>query len=185
MIMSWTRCATLAGALAIALSSRAAMADAVGPPPSNCPDGTMGNSCHGGVYCQPDTCTKDSDCATGQTCASRSFCVAQVSCFNGFDPDAGPDYEPNAEVACASAADCDDGAVCTLEEVCVTPGSGGSGGSSGTSSGSMVIGNGCSCETIGGSSAPTAITLLVLGAAGAGAVARRRRDQRASRQRRA
>jgi MYXO-CTERM domain-containing protein len=184
MILSWTRCAPFACALAITLSSAAAWADAVPPPPSNCPDGTMGQSCHGGIYCQPNTCTKDTDCTAGQICEPRSFCISQVPCFNGFDPDAGPLYEPNAEAACSSAADCDDGATCTPQEVCVSPSSTSSTGSSSSGGGSVEIGNGCSCSTIGGSARPTAITLLVLSAAGAGALARRRRDQRASRQRR-
>ncbi len=183
MTSRFTLCA-LAGALALSLSSAAARADAIGPPPTDCPDGTMGDSCHGGQFCHPVTCMTDSDCTAGQTCQVRPFCIVQINCAGGFvDPDASPGMydQPGAQGPCATTSDCDAGATCSMENVCVSASASDSGSSS---SGSTVISHGCSCATAGGPDAPPAAALLALCAAGAGALARRR-DQRASRQRRA
>src|ERR1700679_4366304 len=102
--------AAIGGALLfLALTPTTARADAVGPPPSNCPAGTTGTSCHGGSYCELSTCTTDTDCASGQTCQPRSYCQIPVTCGGGIAlPDGGP-VESTVTAAgepCAAASDC-------------------------------------------------------------------------------
>ena len=168
------RLATLGAALlSLTLAVAPARADAVAPPPTNCPDGTTGMSCHGGVYCQPTTCKTSADCTGGQVCEAQSVCLGQVTCGGGVEvPDGGAVTAPEVNVGdvCTTAADCDGGATCGTQSVCVTPSSS----------------TGCSCEAAGGGGGPLALSMLALVAGGAGAVARwRRKGQRASAQRRA
>jgi hypothetical protein len=178
--------AALVGALAITLFSLRAQADAVPPPPTGCPAGSVGGTCHGGVYCQPSDCKTSADCQGGQVCQPLSLCVGKVVCYGGI---AGPDGgavtndQPNVEGACSGTGPCGDaGAMCTTLSVCVSPSA-----SSSSSSGGISIQNGCSCATIGGSDASFVLGMLALGAVGLGLTGRlraRAEAQRASRQRR-
>ena len=149
-----------AALLSLSLVPATAGADAVPPPPTNCPDGTTGMTCHGGQYCQPSPCKSNADCSGGQVCLPRAFCLGHVTCGGGiFPPDGSPSTvaEPAAGAACASSADCDGGAMCATQSLCVSPGSSGSsggssGGSGGGSSGGPTVVQGCSCEVAGGES---------------------------------
>jgi hypothetical protein len=61
----------------------AASADAIGPPPSDCPDGSEGRSCHGNAYCAVDGCISPAECAFGDGCVVRELCIETVPCFGG------------------------------------------------------------------------------------------------------
>lgn len=67
-------------ASALALTS-AARADVVDMPPTDCPAGSRGFTCHGGVGCAPVNCMLDSDCGTGEVCGLRSLCVGSIDCY--------------------------------------------------------------------------------------------------------
>ncbi len=65
----------------ITLSVGVARADAVGPPPTDCPDGSRGEVCHGAEYCGLAGCIGSRDCAPGERCAVRELCVGPRMCF--------------------------------------------------------------------------------------------------------
>lgn len=165
--------AALAVSFALALSPTVARADVVSPPPTDCPDGTKGQSCHGGSFCQADTCTTDADCGSGKVCQARSLCAGTIGCGGFLPPDATPPHEPTAGPVCSTSADCDSGKTCATQSVCV-------------SLDSTVVHGGCSCEAAGAGRGPVVISLAGLIVGAAGALARRsKRGQRPSAQRRA
>ena len=177
--------------LALLLPARA-RADFVPPPPTDCPEGTMGATCHGPQYCQPNTCKTNTDCGPGEVCEPRSICLGQVVCFGGIvGPDGGPSTfpQPAGGTPCSTSADCDGGATCTMQSLCITPGSssastgtgtstGTGSGAGGSSSGGTVIHSGCSCEAVGGNRPVALYVLLAAGSASAVARLRRRRARR-------
>ncbi len=68
--------------LATSTADGAARADAVPPPPSDCPPGAIGETGHNGPYCTPKACTTDAECtdrrgydARPRTCAPLAICV--------------------------------------------------------------------------------------------------------------
>ena len=63
------------------LNATTARADAVGPPPADCPEGSRGESCHGSEYCAVASCIGPRDCAFGERCAARELCLGTVMCF--------------------------------------------------------------------------------------------------------
>ena len=165
------------------LVASVAAADVVMPPPSTCPEGSQGATCHGGPHCVPSKCASDAECKSGEVCQDRQLCVNPINCAGGWsDPDAAPPMSPDVRGPCNAGA-CAEGA-CNTYKVCV-PGSGsgsgsgsgggsgsgsGSGGSSGGGSGSA---SGCACSAAGDGVGP----LFGLGAfvAGLGLLASRRR----------
>lgn len=176
----------LAACAAMALWSGVAAADAVPEPPTDCPDGTTPNTCHGGPYCAPTSCTQDADCADGKVCRERSLCLGSISCGGGWDPDATPDSSPQILGECGPDASCDPSAPCTPMKVCVSPGgasSSGSGDGSGDDEDLTVTGCSCRAAGAGNGLAVGAVAAGVLVAGAAVFVSRRSRDQR-SRQRR-
>lgn len=68
-------------ALLVSILAGRARADAIGPPPTDCPEGARGASCHGAEYCAVDSCIGPRDCAPGQRCVARELCVDTVRCF--------------------------------------------------------------------------------------------------------
>lgn len=58
------------------LCAATAHADAVPPPPADCPDGSHGRTGHAGPWCNPTTCTTDADCREeGTSCREAALCV--------------------------------------------------------------------------------------------------------------
>ena len=71
--------------LLVTVLHRDARADAVGPPPADCPAGSFGDSCHGGPFCRPSTCESDAACAGGEICQEVKVCVGGVQCGGGIE----------------------------------------------------------------------------------------------------
>lgn len=167
------------------LTAPPARADVVPEPPMDCLDGTVGETCHGGPYCAPDTCTTDADCDAGEVCKDTDLCTATIDC-GGID---GP--APTTEVTASCGEACPAGDTCSLLKVCVTASSGtggttttggaggatvGGAGGSGGSGGNDVVVSGCSCRVPGTGTAVGAAgaLLFALGLAGLGGRRRRR-----------
>lgn len=70
--------------LAALLVPRLAAADAVPPPPDNCPPGARGTTSHSGTACEPIPCATDADCRQNQpygepprVCRSTRLCIGE------------------------------------------------------------------------------------------------------------
>jgi hypothetical protein len=79
-----------ASALAFAslLAAAHARADAIGPPPENCAEGSTAEFCHGPETCRAAACTTDGDCGAGQLCralalCTRDHCCSGICCADG------------------------------------------------------------------------------------------------------
>jgi MYXO-CTERM domain-containing protein len=138
--------------IAILLSASVAAADAVAPPPTDCPNGTHGESSHTGPYCAPQTCSSDADCSGGQTCRELAMCIAQQAC-GGLMLDAGPypdgGFPPpcrfdavhglcNAGAACTTGT-CETRRVCAAPEPSASPGCGCRAGAGGSIAGALAV----------------------------------------------
>ena len=177
-----TSCLSLALAAAVALTllPGAARADVVGPPPTTCLPGSLPSSCHGGPYCELLSCQVDTDCKDGMVCAPRPLCTTPINCGSGWSPpDAAANLIPAVAGSCAGGIGCEAGAACSTVRVCVD---GSASSSSASGGGSITFEKGCSCGLAGGREGSAAGALLGVAVA---ALVRWRRDQRASRQRRA
>lgn len=124
-------------ALVITLAgTNAARADAIGPPPSECPPGSSPSSNHLGPYCAlRETCVDPGGvCPGGGSCAVIQQCIITTPCLgprydSGQRPDAEPCVQRDVVGPCASDGSCERG-VCTERHVCPAPSSGESGGCS-------------------------------------------------------
>lgn len=119
-----SRYASLALLLASALGASTAYADAVGPPPTSCPEGsTAVGFCHGPATCQIDECSGDADCATGQVCRPRDLCVVEHCCSGmccAIDCGSPPTTYDHVSGACAAGRSCSGfGESCETRRVCV------------------------------------------------------------------
>ena len=96
-----------------------AEADVVGPPPTNCPDGTEPMSSHQGAYCHPMRCSTNADCDRGGVCAETSLCLGKREIWYRYTP---PEKNPPthyeiAEGTCPNGA-CSKG-ICTKANFCM------------------------------------------------------------------
>jgi hypothetical protein len=110
--------------VAIASSfSMAARADAVEPPPDNCPAGSNPGSSHSGPLCSPrPVCLNDLMCESGDACEPVRLCVVQRACGGLRPPDAGPCFIDHAVGVCGADGSCSEGS-CLIRDACVVPGS--------------------------------------------------------------
>lgn len=180
--------------LSFALSfASTAAADAVPPEPTDCPDGSIGATCHGGPFCRPDTCDTQADCDPGLVCADTQACISTVDC-GGIG---GPAPTDAYEGPCSAGGSCTEG-TCQTTKLCLPEGgttavssgattssnassgagastsvAGGSSGEGGSGEGSTRVDQGCGCEVVGGSSASA--WWLLVGAAALPLWRRRRR----------
>ncbi len=95
-----------------------AYADAVPPPPTGCPNGTVGATGHTGPYCAPASCTFDSDCREGTTCREEALCILPLQCGGLRPADAGVCTVDSVTALCEGAQACASG-TCTTSRVCV------------------------------------------------------------------
>jgi hypothetical protein len=85
-------------------------ADVIEPPLENCPEGSSGATSHCGPYCDPRTCTDDSNCVDGRRCLDVALCVERVNCsYNGE-----PNYSDHIMGSCGGGATCGRGECRTL-----------------------------------------------------------------------
>jgi MYXO-CTERM domain-containing protein len=68
------------------LSPAGGRADVVAPPPTDCPAGSEGGSCHGGTFCSPVRCTDSTACPNGTSCQQANLCIAQFTCWGKGGP---------------------------------------------------------------------------------------------------
>jgi MYXO-CTERM domain-containing protein len=106
----------LFGAIAL-VGPRLARADAVGPPPKSCPEGSVPNANHWGPYCSRDSCPVDG-CKDGKQCQPVKACVEQVV---GSSPLGGPFTFEAVRGPCAFGDKCSVG-TCQSWKACVDPG---------------------------------------------------------------
>lgn len=107
-------------AMTAILYAGSAHADAVGPPPEDCPSGSHGESCHGGEFCSPSTCAGDPDCDPGWTCAELDLCVARIDCASGWTPPGEHYWHDTVHGACPDGpGDCSTG-TCRAVRVCMS-----------------------------------------------------------------
>lgn len=172
-------------AVVLALSPTLAHADALGPPPASCPEGSAPVACHGPETCEIADCITEGDCRAGERCMQRMLCVRE-HCCSGVActiPDSMPLRYTHVAGPCGASGSCGDPSLsCASHRVCVpgTPlpdsGSATDSGTGGTDSGGAWIdsgstdagrgsssGGGC-CAVLGVRSAyaPLAITALAL-----------------------
>lgn len=117
-----TRFTSLVAALALALPAVAA-ADAVPPPPMNCPTGARPlDFCHGPQTCRIADCTDNADCNAGEECVERALCVRE-HCCGGFSctiDGATPPRYTHVDGPCGAGGGCEGfGATCETSRVCV------------------------------------------------------------------
>lgn len=62
-------------ALCLFVCSGLALADAIAPPPKDCPPGSQGTSGHCGPACVPTACKTDADCGKQKKCRSTRLCI--------------------------------------------------------------------------------------------------------------
>jgi hypothetical protein len=135
--------------LAVALGVSEARADAVPPPPEDCPEGSRGETSHAGPSCVVAPCTPDT-CEAGKSCKPRGFCLI------------GTDLKVEGGT-CEDTPDCTSPAVCRKVPVCVAP----------------EQDSGCACGEARGASTGAGLGAALACAAFAMVVARRRRVRRA------
>jgi len=97
-----------------------ARADAVGMPPTDCPNGSWGESCHGGEFCTPSYCTDDGDCDDGRTCEVLDVCVARIDCAGGWNPEGEHYWNDTFQGLCTEGPDDCITGVCQAISVCVS-----------------------------------------------------------------
>jgi hypothetical protein len=175
--------------LVVALRASSARADAVPPPPTDCPPGKVGTTSHGGAHCvdappkncppgwrgvaggncMVAVCGADNQCDPGQVCRDQSLCMAEETEYYRGPPPEHPHVFDVPVGICVEHAVCN--ARCKPGKVCLRPGDTPSGTLNDTTARAP---RGCGgCATLGGG-APYG--LLVLGAVGVLAgLARRRR----------
>ncbi|MBL9104754.1 MAG: hypothetical protein JNL82_27670 [Myxococcales bacterium] len=115
----------------VALSASSARADAVMPPPRDCPDGAVGDTGHNGPWCRPTTCNVDGDCAgvgerfgggsaPARVCREQGLCVEVRSEKSASGWSHGQPFERTfAHGACGDAAACTAPATCEAVKRCV------------------------------------------------------------------
>jgi hypothetical protein len=144
-------------------------ADVAPPPPTSCPEGSVGATGHCMPYCEALTCQTDGDCKGGAVCREIAACVGSVICGGKFGPgvDAMAYARPTIEDTCLADATCAKGKPCQQIRLCLPAGSGGSGGTTGTTGAGGTAGTtGAGGATVTGGSSATTGTADAGGAAG-------------------
>ncbi len=141
-----------------------ARADVIGPPPSRCPAGSVGDSSHAGSNCSPTTCGSNGDCEGGHVCVEQGLCVQT---WDGWSH--GHNFQvDHAVTTCSDDGGCPPDATCETEKRCVSRVSAMTGG------GSLAVPLAIGAVVIG----VAVLLLLVVLIGGYVLVARRRRKAR-------
>jgi len=105
------------------LASSHARADAIGPPPADCPRGAAGSSSHSGQWCEPTTCAGGATCTSEQTCEPQGLCVTtQTYTVDGRLAVDQPREQRSRQIAvsaCDAGDACADGSACVVTNRCV------------------------------------------------------------------
>ena len=189
---------------AILASASAARADAVPPPPRNCPDGSIGETGHIGAYCRPLKCANNSECAVygpDFSCQPTSLCIeiVEYTDWNGetyqletvtgvcapdasCPPNAKCDDSPKCSTAASTTASSSSGGSTTDAVSGATTGPGSSGAGASGAGGEGADGEeperrieGCGCTVPGGRAGGAAALLAGLALLVGTGVRRRRR----------
>ncbi len=99
--------------LALLLPDGVALADVVGPPAEDCPDGAHGETCHGGPFCAVFPCSEEGTCRDGLTCRELRLCIADFDCTSGY----GTFIAEQVTGHCAGDTPCATG-TCQVRRVC-------------------------------------------------------------------
>ena len=136
--------------LLLHLATNPAAADAIGPDPEDCPNGSIGTSSHAGEWCEPTTCfTGDGECNEGSCVQDLGLCVTreEVGC-GGMRADSAEPCTFTKEEAhgtCSEQADCSVG-TCEIASRC------------GSKAAAV-----CGCSSLSVGSAALGLALLALG----------------------
>jgi len=134
-----------------------ARADVVDRPPADCPQGSVGDTCHGGPFCRPMTCSMDSECVGDATCQDVMACIGSIDCTGGGGGTAADPPIPTITGPCKDGV-CGADTTCQAIKQCIGPvdpttgGGGSSGGGSPTSGGTATSGT---ASTGGGTASST------------------------------
>lgn len=152
--------------LAALVAPRAARADAVMPPPKDCPTGARGQTSHNGPWCAPTTCAADKDCPSGEICREQALCVSTetVPSQSGWSWGK-PISLSTAHATCDKGAACAKG-TCETARRCVTR--------------SQAVKSGKGCAAGDGDVTGASVALLAAAAFAAAAIARRASSARRS-----
>jgi dissimilatory sulfite reductase (desulfoviridin) alpha/beta subunit len=110
------------------LASSRVRADAVPPPPDNCPNGAVGITGHSGTWCEASTCSLGNTCDTrygddALRCGTQGLCVRSESYSPGgrraFEDRAVRLTRQVADATCRAGETCADGSRCVVAQRCV------------------------------------------------------------------
>jgi MYXO-CTERM domain-containing protein len=162
------RCAFLLAVGCVLVVPARGRGDAIGPPPSDCPAGTVAVASHCSV-CAPDLCTGDTDCEPGERCEERSYCTRVYDTCGGWGGPGATDARP----VCGAATTCPASTTCEALRVCV-PGAAPMDAAA-SDAGREHARYGCACRAGYGGAAGGAVLAALAAAALLGATRRRRR----------
>ncbi len=109
---------TLAGYAALMLGlalSNTSRADAVGPPPPDCPPGSWGQTTHYGPHCAPYSCTTDSQCKKDHKCLPHGLCISERTHTH----QRGDTHVVEVHGSCATGQACPEGSECRKGSYCM------------------------------------------------------------------
>ncbi len=110
--------ATALLALVLLLAPNSAAADPVGPPNTDCPPGTTGDSDHYGGYCAASVCRSNKDCEGKRVCQPYALCVQEAT----YQHPRGNTHRAMAKGPCGKAKPCPASARCKVAKRCVPAG---------------------------------------------------------------
>lgn len=110
----------LAFAVGAALWSVEARADAIGPPPASCPEGSEALTCHGPETCAARTCETSDMCRPGEHCVDVPLCAREHCCSGRACGDPATPRFPHVVGPCGAGNTCTDASTtCQMLKVCV------------------------------------------------------------------
>lgn len=95
----------------VSLAVFGASADVAMPPPTDCPAGSAGDSCHAGPFCAPRSCAHRDfgECPSGSRCQPVALCVIEEGCGGRLVPGEPVDKWPKVVGLCDDEGGCAQG----------------------------------------------------------------------------